>query len=79
MAEVYLSELNTGDCLVVQTLSLCTDFRQRLQDLGMLPGSSVVCAYIAPSGSPMAFWVKGALIALRKDDCCRIRGVRCCE
>lgn len=79
MAEIYLSELKTGECMTVRSLELYTDFRQRLQELGLLNGSKIVCAYIAPSGSPMAFWVKGALIALRRSDCCKIRGVRCCE
>lgn len=79
MTEVYLSELKTGDCMTVQSIALYTGLHQRLRDLGILPGSKVVCAYIAPSGSPIAFWVKGALIALRSSDCRCIKGVRCCE
>lgn len=79
MTEVYLSELKTGDCVIVQSIDLYTSHSRRLQDLGFVPNSKIRCAYIAPSGSPMAFWVKGALIALRKDDCQNIRSVRCCE
>ena len=77
MSETYLSELKTGDRFAVRSVALCEEQKRRLQDLGMLPGSQVVCGYIAPSGSPMAFWLKGALIALRKRDCERIGGIRC--
>ena len=77
MNEAFLSELNTGDCCVLQSIELYSSHRRRLQDLGMLPGSCISCAYIAPSGSPMAFWVKGALIALRAADCSKIKVVRC--
>lgn len=77
MNEVFLSELKQGDCVLVQSVDLYAGLRRRLQDLGMLPGSKIICAYIAPSGSPMAFWIKGALIALRCGDCRHIRGLRC--
>lgn len=77
MNETFLSELKKGDRCVLRSIELYASQRCRLQDLGMLPGSQIDCAYIAPSGSPMAFWVKGALIALRADDCSRIRVIRC--
>ncbi len=73
-----LSELKQGETCVVQSVTLQAGLRQRLRDLGLCPGNDVVCAYIAPSGSPIAFWVKGALIALRREDCAQIRGIYCC-
>lgn len=77
MNEAFLSELKKGDCCYLQSIELYSRQRRRLQDLGMLTGSRIDCAYIAPAGSPMAFWVKGALIALRSDDCSGIRVIRC--
>lgn len=77
MNEIALSCLRAGECGVIQSLSLYSGKRRRLRDLGLLPGTVVRCAHVAPSGSPMAFWMKGALIALRKEDCCRIRIRRC--
>ncbi len=73
MDEHVLSCLKQGDRCVIQTLALYSGQRRRLRDLGLRPGVEVACAHIAPSGSPMAFWVKGALIALRTEDCRRIR------
>lgn len=40
--------------------------RRRLLDLGVLPGTMVRAEMRSPSGDPMAFRIRGALIALRK-------------
>lgn len=72
MAECSLAELQQGACGTVLSVHLPDGQRRRLEDLGLLPGTKICCGYSAPSGSPMAFWIKGALIALRAEDCSRI-------
>ena len=42
--------------------------RRRLFDLGVIPGAVIRRRYTAPSGSPIAFEVQGAIVALRKSD-----------
>ncbi|MBE6933187.1 MAG: ferrous iron transport protein A [Ruminococcaceae bacterium] len=42
--------------------------RRRLFDLGVIPGAVIRRRYTAPSGSPIAFEVQGAIVALRKAD-----------
>ena len=42
--------------------------RRRLFDLGVIPGAKICRRYTAPSGSPIAFEVQGAVVALRKSD-----------
>lgn len=42
--------------------------RRRLFDLGVIPGAVIRRRYTAPSGSPIAFEVQGAVVALRKSD-----------
>ena len=42
--------------------------RRRLFDLGVIPGALIRRRYTAPSGSPIAFEVQGAVVALRKSD-----------
>ncbi len=74
---MMLSELKPGEACEIRELRLYGGMRRRLRDLGLLPGVRLQCAFTAPSGSPMAFWVKGAMIALRKNDCKRIAGYRC--
>lgn len=40
--------------------------RRRLLDLGVLPGTPIRAEFRSPSGDPMAYRVRGALIALRR-------------
>lgn len=71
-----LADLQQGDRCTVEIVELPDGQRRRLRDLGLLPGAVIGCGYVAPSGSPMAFWIKGALIALRREDCQKIRITR---
>jgi len=41
--------------------------RRRFLDLGILPGTLIEAALASPSGNPTAYRVRGALIALRRD------------
>ena len=72
MNTVSLSSLRPGMECRLQELRLYGDIRRRLQDLGLIEGAVICCAYAAPSGSPMAIRCKGTLLGLRKTDCDRI-------
>jgi DtxR family Mn-dependent transcriptional regulator len=41
--------------------------RRRLLDLGLVPGTLVEPELVGPGGDPVAYRIRGALIALRKD------------
>jgi len=41
--------------------------RRRLQDLGLLPGTRVRAEFASPAGNPVAYRIRGALIALRHE------------
>jgi DtxR family Mn-dependent transcriptional regulator len=41
--------------------------RRRLQDLGLLPGTQVRAEFASPAGDPVAYRIRGALIALRRE------------
>jgi DtxR family Mn-dependent transcriptional regulator len=41
--------------------------RRRLLDLGLLPGTRVEAEFAAPSGEPVAYRIRGAAIALRRE------------
>lgn len=41
--------------------------RRRFLDLGILPGTRVEAVLVSPSGNPVAYRIRGALIALRHD------------
>jgi DtxR family Mn-dependent transcriptional regulator len=41
--------------------------RRRMMDLGILPGTTIEVEMASPSGDPTAYKIRGALIALRKE------------
>jgi len=63
-----LCELPVGCSSEIVELYSVGSMRRRLLDLGFAQGSTVRCIQTAPSGDPMAYSVKGAIIALRKED-----------
>jgi DtxR family Mn-dependent transcriptional regulator len=64
-----LADVPEGGAATVQGISpSCTGVqRRRLLDLGIVPGTRMVAEMDSPTGDPMAYRVRGALIALRRD------------
>lgn len=69
-----LSSLLEGEeASIIRLSPLCRGLeRNRLLDLGMVPGSVVSVDLISPSGSPVAYRIRGASIALRTSQADRI-------
>jgi len=67
--EETLAQLSQGDTARVVGIhpSLQGPQRRRLLDLGLVPGTEVNAELESAGGDPMAFRIRGALIALRKD------------
>jgi DtxR family Mn-dependent transcriptional regulator len=65
----HLGDLSPGDaCTVVQISPLCQGLqRRRLLDLGFVPGTTVEAELMGASGDPVGYRVRGALIALRRE------------
>lgn len=60
-----LSDLKPGDSATVRDLE-CEGFeRRRLLDLGVTPGTVVECLFAGIAPEPMAYRIRGAVIALR--------------
>ena len=67
--EINLSELCTnqpGYIKIVGTKD--PSMRRRLYDLGFIPGAAVECVMRSPMGDPLAYYISGSVIALRKCD-----------
>ena len=64
----YLADLLPGEHGIVASIhNHCADHeRRRLMDLGFVPGTQVEAAVASPFNDPVAYRVKGALIALRR-------------
>jgi len=74
-SKAILSELVPGERAQVQRISEdCQGIeRQRLMDLGFVPGSAVEVEVISPFKDPTAYRIKGGLIALRKIQASKIQ------
>ena len=72
MKRVCLSELSAGQAARVCEIRVEGALRRRLFDLGLIPGTLVCCRGKAPCGSPIAFYIRGAVIALRRRDAAKI-------
>ncbi len=46
--------------------------RRRLQDIGLIEGTPVLCLQKSPSGDPTAYLIRGAVIALREEDSSKV-------
>lgn len=63
-----LSDLQCGQTARVGKLTLQGSMRRRLQDIGLIEGTKVECVQKSPSGDPVAYLIRGAVIALRAED-----------
>lgn len=73
-----LNELKPGQKCVAEKIDTSLDIKRRLMDLGVVKNAEIECALISPGGDPKAFYIKGALIALREEDSSKI-AVRICD
>ena len=67
-----LGQLAVGEGGVVRALGLDGAMRRRLLELGLVPGTRAECVLRAPTGSPAAYLVRGAVLALRQCDAARV-------
>lgn len=63
-----LACLREGECARVILLQNCGSIKRRLQDLGLVEGTQVRCVQKSPYGDPVAYEIRGAVIALRAED-----------
>ena len=67
-----LTNLNEGCSGVITNITLSGDIRRRLYDLGLIKGTKVSCVIKSPMGNPIAYNIRGAVIALRNSDADKI-------
>ena len=63
-----LDQLPEGRSARIHGLNLPDLRRRRMLDLGFVPGAVVTALYASPWGSPAAYGICGAVIALRRED-----------
>ncbi len=63
-----MSDLTQGQSATVTQVNIGGAIRRRLQDIGLVVGTKVECVARGMFADPAAYLIRGALIALRKDE-----------
>lgn len=72
MGYMTLNSLMPGEVARVCELRTKGSMRRRFLDIGLICGTEVECVGKSPMGDPMAFMIRGAVIAIRSEDCANI-------
>ena len=77
VAEFQLTHLPIGKIAEVVKVGLEGLTRNRLLDLGLVPSTLVETIRKSPAGDPIAYKIRGAVIALRSEESCQVtvRGI----
>jgi ferrous iron transport protein A len=63
-----LNKLGVGKSAKVIDIFCADTMKRRLNDFGLLEGTDIRCLQKSPAGDPVAYLIRGAVIALRSDD-----------
>ncbi|MEW5783960.1 MAG: FeoA family protein [Bacillota bacterium] len=69
---IPLNRVPIGCCGAVKQLQAEGIARRRMLDLGLVAGTRVEALRKSPSGDPTAYWIRGAVIALRSEEASQI-------
>lgn len=64
-----LTEIHPGQYAIVKELKSTGSMRRRLLDIGLVKNTQIECLGRSPGGDPTAFLIRGAVIAIRSEDC----------
>ena len=64
-----LNDIKPGEKAKIRALVSSGSIRRRLLDIGLIEDTEVECLGRSPGGDPTAFLIRGAVIAIRSEDC----------
>ena len=64
-----LNDIKPGNRARVKELTSTGSIRRRLLDIGLVENTEVECLGQSPLGDPCAYLIRGAVIAIRSEDC----------
>lgn len=64
-----LNDISSGQTAIIKELRSAGNIRRRLLDIGLIENTKVECLGRSPCGDPIAFLIRGAVIAIRSEDC----------
>ena len=70
--QLSLNDIAPGEHAVIRSLQSTGSMRRRLLDIGLIENTNVECLGRSPGGDPSAYFIRGAVIAIRSEDCANI-------
>jgi len=70
---MYLSDLKLGDKAKIIKVDCSENIKRRLLDIGLIKDTTIECILKSSFGNTYAYLIRGAIIALRKEDINRIK------
>ncbi len=70
--KITLNQCESGDNVVIESMSIQGVMRRRLLDLGFVKGAEIEVLQKSPLGDPAAYRVNHTTIALRKEESSQI-------
>lgn len=67
-----LKDIELGSICRVISLNVEGTIRRRFLDLGLINGTEIKALNQSPSGDPIAYLIRGAVIAIRSEDASKI-------
>ena len=67
MNNIHLNNLPMNKKGIVEKINCDGNIRRRLLDLGVIKGTSIIPVLKGPFGDPIAYEIRGSLVALRKE------------
>lgn len=68
MKDISLYDAPIGSKVVIKKVLTNGSIKRRLLDIGLTPGTVVESSFSNPGGNLIAYFIRGALIAIRDDD-----------
>ena len=72
MSKMSLNHVAEGQTVRVDGLLATGSIRLRLLDIVLVEGTDVSCRQKSPAGDPVAYLIRGAVIAIRSEDSSQI-------
>ena len=67
-----LSDIEVGEVGVIRAMPEKSSMKNKLMNLGFIKGTRIECIGKSPLGDPVAFLIRGGVVALRVEDCFEI-------
>lgn len=69
---VSLDKIGVGECARVREMCETGSMRRRFLDIGLIENTDIECVGANPCGDPLAFMIRGSVIAIRRENCRKI-------